>query len=381
MERDKFLEIRDQYPVLEKYVYLDTATSGLLPRRSYERFGEALKYRFENGMDIDEYFEHWDQVDRTRRTIARMLNALEREIVFGISSSALFNLFANGIELSGGCNMVSYDTAYPSMTYTWLNKKDQGIELRLAEAVDGRVDCEQLIGLIDDNTVAVNVCHVDMSTGYRHDLERLGEFCRSRGIWLCVDATQSAGAMNIDVQQMKIDFLTASSYKWLQNILGVGFAYIRGELLDKLTQSVMGWANTKSRIHEDPTQYIISDSASKFENGGQCFLGIESLNIVISQYLELGKKDVEQHICNLSNHLYEQVETLPDVTVFGGYSQEHRSNIVCLNIPEKWGITNAYLRNYGIRVNMLSPDKMRVSLHYYNSVEDIDRLADFLKSC
>jgi selenocysteine lyase/cysteine desulfurase len=78
------------------------------------------------------------------------------------------------------------------MTYTWFNKKTEGVETRIAHEVDGAVSAEDLMALCDEHTRALTVCHVDFESGYRHDLKKLGRFCRERGIWFGVDARNPA---------------------------------------------------------------------------------------------------------------------------------------------------------------------------------------------
>ena len=381
MSNFQFEKIRQLYPVFSHTAYLDTPTTGALSQKSFRCLLSALQKRYLDGENIDEYFELWNMADATRGLVAQMIGARKDEIVYGLSSSSLFNIFLNGGLLSAGDNVVLYDNAYPALTYGWMNKKTEGIEIRAARTVNGSVAENAFSQLVDENTKALCVCHVDMGSGYRHDLEMLGNFCRKQNILFAVDATQSAGAMQIDVQRMKIDFLTASSYKWLQNILGVGFAYINARILPRLAQCEMGWANTSGRIHDDPFQYVISPTASRFENGGLCFLGIKSLAVSVEQYLELGGREIENYILELVDHLYQEIEKLPELSVYGQFPPEHRSGIVCIDLPEDWGLTNQVLADHGIRGNMLTPGRLRIGIHYYNQKKDIDCLLDFLKTC
>ncbi len=114
------------------------------------------------------------------------------------------------------------------MTYQWLNLQETlGLEVRVAKVQNGRITPENLFELVDERTKAVTVCHVDSGTGYRHDLKKIGSWCRSHHIpFWCGCDTVPCGAMKINVQEMNVDFLTTSVYKWLQGIQGLGFAYI-----------------------------------------------------------------------------------------------------------------------------------------------------------
>ena len=238
---NKFETQRQYYPVLAYKSFLNTPQNGLIPTYVADAICAEIQGRMLEGLDIMKTNEKWAEADVIRGKVARLLNADPAEICFGGNSSTLFNIFANGIQLKPGENVITYNTAYSATTYTWINKRQDGVEVRIATAVDGRVDANTLISLVDSKTRVISVCHVDSYTGYRHDLARLGAFCRERGICLAVDATQSCGAIEIDVKKMNVDFLTTSCYKWLQCPFGLGFAYIRRELIDTLKQTDMGW--------------------------------------------------------------------------------------------------------------------------------------------
>ena len=114
--------------------------------------------------------------------------------------------------------------------------------------------------MADEHTKAMTACFVDAGTGYRHDLKAIGSWCRAHNIPFGVDATQACGAMKLDVQDMQVDFLATSVYKWLQGLQGLGFAYISPKLMPRLKQYEMGWANVSDRINGKPFDLIMSDT-------------------------------------------------------------------------------------------------------------------------
>ena len=251
---DKFRRERRHYPVLERYAYLDNATTGAIPQYACDAICTYLQERTRLGMDIDYYHDQWDFADTVRDQIAELLGAESgKTIAFGQNASTLFNIFCNGLDLHKGDNVVIYETAFPAMTYQWLNLKERlGIEVRVAHAENGQIPCESLFSLADEHTKAMTACFVDAGTGYRHDLKAIGSWCRAHNIPFGVDATQACGAMKLDVQDMQVDFLATSVYKWLQGLQGLGFAYISPKLMPRLKQYEMGWANVSDRINGKP---------------------------------------------------------------------------------------------------------------------------------
>ncbi len=378
---NKFNLERRHYPVLEHYAYLDTSTTGAIPQYACNAICTYLQERTCLGMDIDYYHEQWEYADCVRDEIAAMTGAENgRTIAFGQNSSSLFNFFCNGLSLERGDNVIVYETAFPAMTYQWLNMQQRlGIEVRVAKAADGRIPAESLFQLADQRTKALTVCHVDSGTGYRHDLKKLGHWCRTHGIAFGVDATQSCGAMKIHVQEMEIDFLTSSCYKWLQGVQGLGFAYIAPEFMDKLNQTEMGWANVSDRIDGDPFDLVLSQTACRFENGGLPAPGLYGLSEVIRTYMRLGADDIQQYILELADYLHERVSQVPGLSTAFWHEPEHRSNLVFITFPEELNLSDARLRAAGIRARVQRKDRMRVGIHYYNNRTDIDRLVGYLE--
>ena len=371
---NKFNIERQYYPVLAKRAFLNTAQSGLIPSYAAEAICGDIQDRVENAMDIVSTNERWADADALRFRVAEMLHCDSTEIAFGGNSSTLFNIFSNGINLKPGDNVITYDSAYFAMTYTWINKQRDGVEVRIASAKEGRIDASSLTSLVDKNTRAITVCHVDFASGFRHELAELGAFCRSRGIYFAVDATQSCGVLEIDVEKMNIDFLTTSCYKWLQCVWGLGIVYVRRGLLDSIKQDGMGWSCTKDKNHNDPLVLELSENANRFEYGGLNFPALAGLRRTIETYLRLGPKDIEEHVLCLTDYAYERVGESKKVSVFGNFESAHRSHIVTFSYPENWPITREYLLENRIVAMPFGKGRCRIGIHYYNNKEDIDSL-------
>ena len=371
---DKFDLQRQYYPVLAYRTFLNTAQSGLIPTYAAEAICDDIQDRVQNAMDIVSTNERWADVDSLRFRVAEMLHCDSTEIAFGANSSTLFNIFSNGINLKPGDNVITYDSAYSAMPYTWINKRQSGVEVRFVIAKEGRVDMSELISLADERTQAISVCHVDFGSGYRHDLAELGAFCRNHGIYLAVDATQTCGVLEIDVKKMNIDFLTTSCYKWLQCVWGLGIAYIRRGLLDVIKQDSMGWSCTKDKNHNNPLVLELSENANRFEYGGLNFPALAGLRRTIDAYLNLGPKDIEERVLSLTDYAYERARASKKISIFGNFEQKHRSHIIMFLFPESWPLTREYLLDNCIAAMPFGPGRCRIGIHYYNNREDIDRL-------
>jgi len=379
MNPKQWEEERKNYPLLNTEIYLDHATTGLLAEYSYEAMKAYLENRLWKGMNIEEYFQNWTFLDELREDFGTMFHCRAKEIVYGASSSHLFNLFANGIRLSEGDNIVTTDITYPADSYIWLNQEKRGIELRFAKTCEGYISAEELLAYSDEHTKVVCICMVESKSGFRHDLEAIGAYCRQKGILLAVDATQAANVLEIDVQKMQIDFMATSGYKWFQSVVGVGVAYMREQLLAELEQSQVGWVGTKDRRHNDPGRLDLSEEAKRFETGGLNFVGYHGMAQVVGRYRLLGGTEIETYIMSVVDYVYEKAKELKRIRIYGDFPRKNRSQIVTFLAPEELGVTTEKLMTLGLRCRCFEGKLIRVGFHYCNTAADADYLLECLK--
>jgi len=377
---DKFGKIRCSYPVLETQTYLDTPSTGLISRESYEEIIKFLNVRYTNGGGFEWYIENWARTDQLRGTIAQMINARADEIFFDKNCSSILNIISSGLDFQSGSNVVTTDLAFPGTAYTWMNQARRGLELRRVKSERGMVPYELLIDAIDDKTIAVSLCMVEFSSGFKHDVLRIGKYCRERDILLIIDASQCIGALEINVDKMNIDFLAVSSYKWLNNLLGIGFGYINRNLIGKIDQKYMGWVGTPDRMDYSRTKLEYNKGAQRYELGGLNWIGLRGLETAIKIYLDLGKKEVEEYILGLTEYIYKKVEETPEIGIMGPYPKENRSGISFITFPKSWRLNDKILYENKIRAHVSGENLIRVGVHFYNNKEDIDRLFEFLKN-
>ncbi len=380
MNLKKFEDIRkQQYHLTEKFAYLDTSTTGLISKNSKSAIDDYIDDRYNNAMNSLGVVESWDYADSFRKTVAKMFNAESEEIFFGANCSDMFNLFVGGIETKDGANVVVSGLTFPSTPYSWANKIGEQ-NVRIAPAENGQVKAESLFELCDQNTVAISLCLVENTSGFRHDIETISRFCEQKGIYLVLDITQCIGAIEIDVKKTPIDFITTSSYKWLGGVFGVGFSYISNKILADVSPTHVGWVGNKQRFKHRPLKFDLSDTAEKFECGNLNWLGLKGIEQSIKIYLDLGKSDVESYILSLTDYLLEKAETTENVGVVGPFDPKNRSGISFVTYPSTFELTNQKLEENGIRAHCTSDTSMRVALHFYNNKSDVDKLFEFLNS-
>ncbi len=171
--------------------------------------------------------------ERVRGLFAEMINAKPAEISYVPSTTAAENLIVAGLGLpkSGG-NVVSDGLHFEGSTYLYRSLQAQGLDFRMAMPRDWRIRVEDMERLIDKNTKLVALSLVSYINGFQHDLKAICDLAHAHGAIVYADAVQAAGAIPIDVRATGIDCLASSSYKWLMGDFGLGFLYVREDLID-----------------------------------------------------------------------------------------------------------------------------------------------------
>ncbi len=338
-----------------------------------------IEQRYSDGMDIETFLNHWKSVENVRDIAAKVINSDSDEIFFSGSGSDMLNVFSQGIELKKGANIVTSDLSFPSTPYNWFNRIGRD-NVRIAISENGQLPSEKLLELVDEKTAVIALCLVENTSGFYHDIQEIGEFCKARGIYLVLDITQCVGAMKIDVKKTHVDFLVATSYKWLSGAFGISFAYVSKRIIDQVRPKFVGWTGNKDRHNHSRYKLDLADGANRFETGSLNWIGLQGLLESMKLYLELNKEDVEEYILGLTDYLYEKIEEFRDVSLVGPFPKKNRSGITYITFPKEWMLDDRILRENGIRAHVASPTSIRLAVHYYNNKSDINKLVAFLGS-
>jgi selenocysteine lyase/cysteine desulfurase len=233
--------------------------------------------------------------------------------------------------------------------------------------------------LVDDRTRVVALSHVEYWNGFRADLAAIGAECRRRGVIFSVDAIQSVGAVQVDVASMNIDHLSAGAYKWLLGPVGMGFAYIHPDLIERLRPPLVGWGTMVPT--SSPSQYRVEfqHSAKRFEESIISLLDIAAFQASVDLILDLGPAAIEDRVLALSQRLsgglasrgLEVVEPWPrSRTEASGIVSFRRSGTVAADLL-------AVLTAGGVE-GRVHDDFVRLAPHFYNTEIEIDRVLELV---
>ena len=307
----------------------------------------------------------YEQIAATRQLAADWLGAQMDEI-------ALVSNFTSGMNfvvpmLRSFEKVLLMEGDYPSLTLPWQLHDHQIV--RCPTEANGSFTLERVEQYIERHQIKIlAISHVQYTTGFCVDLVTLGNLCQTYGVLLVVDATQSMGVMPIDVQRMPVDILIASGYKWMTAGFGNGLLYIRQELQERLLPVVMG-SNSFEDVIPDGS---IPFSVRTLEAGHYNYSGLFALQQALQDLQAIGAVVIFERVKELTDYLYKQLP--PTVNVVSNYAPEHRSGITVIEGDES---LEKYLLGQGV-VTSARARGLRISVHFYNDREDVDRLCDCL---
>lgn len=369
---------REEFPITERWAYMNHAGIAAPPRRAAERMAAAVAEAARSGD------RHWPdrnaEVERVRRLAARLLGAREpREVAFVENTSTGLSLVAEGIDWRPGDNVVSAALEFPSNVYPWMRLADQGVEYRLAEERDGRLDLDEVLGLIDGRTRAVALSWVQYASGFRADLRRLGVACRERDVLFVVDAIQGLGGLALDVERELVDVAVAAGHKWLLGPEGIGLLYVSDRVVERLRPSRSGWRSMRDMYDWTRLDVTWNEGAKRFESGTLNVYGIIGLGGALDILLEVGAETVERRVLALADRAARLFQDC-GLELVSSRRPGETSGIVTA-VPPSGGDADALARKLAERGIVLAQraGRLRAAPHFYNSEEEMDRLEAALR--
>jgi cysteine desulfurase/selenocysteine lyase len=220
------------------------------------------------------------------------------------------------------------------------------------------------------------VSSVQFSNGFRLDLERAGELCKSRGILFCVDAIQSLGIIPMDIKVFNIDFLSADAHKWLMGPEGIGIFYCKREYIERITPPLIGWKSVQNEFDFAHPDFCLKTNALKFEEGSMNLMGIFGLGAALEILNDVGIERIQDRVLKLGEVIIGEADKRKLTLLTPRAPQERGGNITVAGNFDPL-IMRDFLREKGIMVNARGGG-LRISPHFYNSEEEIAACFDTL---
>lgn len=367
---------RELFPHIKNgVIFFNNASTGPLCKPVIEAMGLYIQ---ENSCtDIDGFKSFLSKEKESKNLIAEMINTTADRIAFVDNTSTGVNILAQGISWKKGDRILLNDLEFPANVYPFMNLEKEGVIVDFAKSKDGIVTAEDIITNIKPETKLISVSQVQFLTGYRIDIEKLGNECKKRGIIFSVDAIQGMGAINPDVKKCNIDFLSSGTQKWMCALQGLGFIYLSENLQKKLQQKFVGWKSVKNAWNILDYELNLRDDASKFQNGTISEIGVYAVCAALNLMKEIGYKNIEDKVLNNASYLTEKLLQMGLNPLLKDCESKNKSGIVTCKVDNTEKIHDELL-NKKIH-SAVREGYIRFSPHFYNNNEDIDKVIQEIK--
>jgi selenocysteine lyase/cysteine desulfurase len=235
-------QFRARFPILARRVYVNTCSQGAL---SID-VEDAMRAYLESWHEWGSPWEMWvEQVERLRVRFAASIGADADEVVVTASASAGINAVASSLTFAGSrCQVALGDFEFPTMAQVWMAQERRGAILRRVHAPADAPDTLPLDAYrntIDDRTLIVPAAHVCFRNGHKTDIAGLVRVAHDRGAYVLLDDYQRTGSGPLDVHALGVDFMVTGCLKYLLAAAGIGFLYVRRDLIERFEPTVTGW--------------------------------------------------------------------------------------------------------------------------------------------
>ena len=368
-------EIRELFPYLKTgKIYFNHASVSPLSTHVVSRITEYLTMRSETM--IDDYESLLKTVAETKLKTAELINGKSDRIAFVDNTSNGLNLLAQGLQWKQGDEIILNSIEFPANVYPFMNLQKDGVKVTFVQAKNGIASAEDIIAAVTPSTKLISISFVQFLTGYRADMQMIGEYCKAHNIIFCVDAIQGLGALRLDVEKYHIDYISCGTQKWLMGKMGLAFIYITSELQQRLRPKYVGWlsvANPWDLLNFDLT---LKKGAGALQTGTICNIGIVGYHASLEVLERIEPTKREELVLDNSEYFIQRLIESGYKPILGGVERKHLSGIVSFKDENAPAIFET-MKNADV-VCSLREGMIRFAPHFYNTKEEIDRVISLL---
>lgn len=377
--------VRADTPAAERILHFNNAGASLMPTPVYEAVLEHLAMERELG-GYEAEARAADASAAFYTEFAALLNCRSSEIAWVENATRAWDMAFYSIPFESGDRVLTHGSEYSSNFLALLQLKERrGIEIDIAPSdATGQVDVDALEARIRPETRLIALTHIPTQGGLVNPAEAVGAVARRHGVLFLLDACQSVGQVDVDIERIGCQLLSGTGRKFLRGPRGTGFLYVSDEVVDTLDPVFI---DMRAADWVAPDHYRFKEGARRFETWESFVAGRVGLARAVRYARDLGLDSIERRVASLGDSLRAALAGLPGVTVHD--LGERRSGIVTFRTSgEEPAATAARLR--GKRINVSYANRfsaqidfgergieslVRASIHYFNTEEEIERFA------
>lgn len=364
-------DIRSRFKIFQSKIYLNTCSQGALSDAVESGFNDYIKSWNQQGSPWETWVERYEEA---RTAFAKFINASPDEIAIVTSVSAGVNGIASALNFRERRKVVLGEFEFPTMGQVWLGQRERGADVRFAKAQGNSIRPTAYETLIDRETLIVPFTHVCFKNGFRTQVSTLTQMAHTAGALVMLDDYQDCGTRPVDVKAMNLDFYVTGTLKYLLGPPGLAFLYVRKDLITLLEPTVTGWFGQANPFAYNPQHFELSMTARRFESGSPSVPNVYGAMPGFQMLQDIGMEQIAQHVEELAQALLKRTRELgilaktPAATV---------GPLVVLQCGDSAELLRA-LAQSGI-VASSRFDGLRISFHVYNTLDDVESVAEILK--
>lgn len=371
---------RSELPIVEKKLYFNTGWTGPSPRRVIEEQKRVLDWLSVEGVSHHIYLKLKEGVETLRSRLAPLLGADAGEIAITRSTTEAINIVMTGIDWRPGQKIVTTNIEHGAgLLPAYVARDRYGVDIDIVDLADGRDPLRKLARAIDDRTRLVSVSHVGFNTGLRLPLKELAALTAERGAQLLVDGAQAVGAFRVDLHDIGCEYYAFPGHKWMLGPDTTGALYVRRDRISSLATALAGNESAEKFDRRGGVRFFAD--ARKFEmcdfNAALIAGWIKALDFME----EFGPDEIEATIRKNTSYLKRRLSDVKGLRLVTPVKWSRSAGLVAVETSKRKSKTvfNALLKEGIITRYTPHPSYLRISVNYFNTREEIDRLVDMLK--
>ena len=334
---DDLLRWREEFPILERTVYLNSNSLGPMPRGVRDQLGAFMDQWDQRGvrawLDDDGW---WDMPVTVGDLLCDILNAPHGTISMHQNVSVAESVILSCLTFDAPRNKIVYtDMNFPSVMYIMEEQRRRGARVvEVSGSDDGvSVDLDRLLEAIDEETLIVPVSHVLFRSSYIQDAAAIVKRAHEVGAMVILDIYQSAGCVPVDLQALDVDMAVGGSVKWLCGGPGAGYLYVRPDVAEQLKPTYTGWQAHARPFDFERGATKWGELAYRFLNGTPHVPALFAAKTGYEMIREIGVDRIRARSLHLTQTLLDAAAAA-DIPVTCPEDQEHRGGTVALNSPD-----------------------------------------------
>lgn len=383
------IEERNQTPAVSSLIHFNNAGASLMPNVVVDGVKKYIDSEAsQGGYETARHFAK--ELDLFYDYTAKLINSRSEEIAFTESATVAWQRAFHSIPLEKGDVIITCMSEYASnyIAYLQLVKLKEIVIVTIPNDENGAVDIQALESAITPKVKLVSICHIPTGNGLINPAEEVGAITRKHKILYLLDACQSLGQYPIDVEKIKCDFLSATGRKYLRGPRGTGFLYARHETTHGLEPMSLDlhsaeWTGSHS--------YQMRSDAKKYETW-ECNLSAKyGLSLAIHHLNQLGVENAQERVTAIANYCRERLSALSHIHAMD--TGIYKSGIVTF-ISEKNDAEDImkFLSKNKVNVSVIVAgsslfdlqnrniiEAVRASVHYYNTIDEVDKFISLLE--